>query len=56
MKSTGACPSLGQRPVSDCGTCELTLETPLLFDTNTVGDNNDSVTISIPYTGSRIKF
>ena len=52
MKSSGACPSLGQRPVSDCGTCDLTLGTAgIVCGTNTVGDNNDTVTISIPYSG-----
>ena len=52
MKSSGACPSLGQRPVSDCGTCDLILGTAgIVCGTNTVGDNNDSVTITIPYSG-----
>ena len=52
MKSSGACPSLGQRPVSDCGTCDLTLGTAgIICGTNTVGDNNDGVTITIPYSG-----
>ena len=48
MKSTGACPSLGQRPISDCGTCDLTLGTAgIVCGTNTVLTN----TITIPYSG-----
>lgn len=46
------CPTLGTRPTSDCGTCDITLGTEsYTCATNTDGDNNDTVTINIPYTG-----
>lgn len=46
------CPTLGTRPTSDCGTCDITLGTEsYTCATNTDGDNNDNVTILIPYTG-----
>ncbi|MFC0603149.1 lamin tail domain-containing protein [Winogradskyella pulchriflava] len=49
----GTCPSLGSRPTSDCGMCDITLQTEnYVCATNTAGNDNDNVTINIPYTGS----
>lgn len=46
------CPTLGTRPTSDCGTCDLTLGTETYTClSSTDGDNNDTATINIPYTG-----
>ncbi len=46
------CPTLGARPTSDCATCDLSLQTETYScDTNTEGDNNDGVTVNIPYSG-----
>ncbi len=46
------CPTLGTRPTSDCGTCDITLGSESYScATNTDGDDNDNVTIMIPYTG-----
>lgn len=51
--SATTCPTLGARPTSDCGTCDLTFNTETYTClTNTSGDNNDGVTIEIPYIGS----
>ena len=48
----GACPTLGSRPTSDCAICDVTLgEATYTCATNTAGDNNDAVTVNIPYTG-----
>ena len=53
LAAFGSCPSLGVRPVSDCAVCDVTLGTETYTCiTNTVGDNNDGVTVNIPYTGS----
>ncbi len=53
LEAFGTCPSLGTRPTSDCATCDLTLETETYAcQSNTAGDNNDGVTVEIPYTGS----
>lgn len=52
LAAFGTCPSLGQRPTSNCAVCDLTLEEETYnCTTNTAGDNNDSVTVEIPYTG-----
>ncbi len=49
----GSCPSLGSRPTSNCASCDVVLQTEnYVCNTNTVGDNNDTVTIEIPYSGS----
>ncbi|WP_296380692.1 lamin tail domain-containing protein [Winogradskyella sp.] len=53
LAAFGSCPTLGARPTSDCATCDLTLQTETYTcATNTDGDNNDNVTINIPYSGS----
>ena len=53
LAAFGTCPSLGVRPVSDCAVCDVTLGTETYTCiTNTTGDNNDGVTVNIPYTGS----
>lgn len=52
LEAFGTCPTLGTRPTSDCATCDLALQTEnYVCLTNTSGDNNDGVTIEIPYTG-----
>lgn len=52
LAAFGNCPTLGQRPTSDCAVCDLTLNTEnYVCSTNTTGDNNDGVTVEIPYTG-----
>ncbi|MCH4551800.1 lamin tail domain-containing protein [Aestuariibaculum lutulentum] len=46
------CPVLGSRPTSDCGTCDLVFGTETYnCQSNTAGNDNDSVIIEIPYTG-----
>jgi hypothetical protein len=53
LAAFGTCPTLGTRPTSNCATCDLALQTAnYVCLTNTTGDNNDGVTIEIPYTGS----
>lgn len=53
LGSFGSCPTLGSRPTSDCGICNVTLQSEsYVCITNTAGDDNDDVTINIPYTGS----
>ncbi len=53
LEAFGACPTLGARPTSDCALCDVTLGTEsYVCLSNTVGDNNDNVTVEIPYTGS----
>ncbi|WP_052503470.1 lamin tail domain-containing protein [Lacinutrix sp. Hel_I_90] len=53
LNAFNACPSLGMRPTSDCAICDVILQTEsYVCATNTEGDNNDQVTINIPYTGS----
>jgi hypothetical protein len=53
LNAFNACPSLGMRPTSDCAVCDVILQTEsYACATNTDGDNNDQVTINIPYTGS----
>ncbi|APY08121.1 hypothetical protein BWZ20_07330 [Winogradskyella sp. J14-2] len=53
LAAFGVCPALGVRPISDCAVCDVTLGTEnYTCITNTVGDNNDNVTVNIPYTGS----
>ncbi|MEO1032199.1 MAG: lamin tail domain-containing protein [Bacteroidota bacterium] len=48
----GSCPSLGVRPTSDCAVCDVALQAATYTcATNTAGDNNDNVTINIPYSG-----
>lgn len=48
----GTCPTLGSRPTSDCAVCDVALQTEnYVCATNTSGDNNDDVTINIPYSG-----
>lgn len=52
LATFGSCPSLGQRPTSNCAVCDLTLEDVAYnCTTNTPGDNNDTVIVEIPYTG-----
>ncbi|WP_426432276.1 T9SS type A sorting domain-containing protein [Winogradskyella sp. HB-48] len=52
LAAFGSCPALGTRPVSDCAVCDVTLGTETYTcATNTVGDNNDGVTVNIPYSG-----
>ncbi|WP_370390602.1 lamin tail domain-containing protein [uncultured Winogradskyella sp.] len=52
LASFSTCPTLGSRPVSNCAICDLTLQTEnYVCVTNTAGDNNDNVTVEIPYTG-----
>ncbi|GAB5563695.1 MAG: hypothetical protein Wins2KO_07580 [Winogradskyella sp.] len=53
LGSFGSCPTLGSRPTSTCASCDLALQTEnYVCTTNTAGDNNDTVTIEIPYIGS----
>ena len=53
LAAFGTCPTLGTRPTSDCALCSVTLETENYeCASNTDGDNNDQVTINIPYSGS----
>lgn len=53
LAAFGTCPTLGSRPTSDCATCDVVLQTEnYACVTNTAGDNNDGVTVNIPYTGS----
>lgn len=52
LDAFGNCPALGQRPTSNCAVCDVTLNTETYnCSSNTTGDNNDSVTVEIPYTG-----
>jgi len=53
LAAFGTCPSLGTRPTSDCALCGVSND-PAFFtcDTNTDGDNNDTVTVNLPYFGS----
>jgi hypothetical protein len=53
LASFNSCPVLGTPPVSNCAVCDLTLQTETYAcQSNTAGDNNDGVTVEIPYTGS----
>jgi len=53
LAAFGSCPTLGVRPTSDCGICGVVLGSEnYVCATNNAGDNNDSVTVEIPYTGS----
>ncbi|MBV7268921.1 lamin tail domain-containing protein [Winogradskyella luteola] len=53
LAAFGTCPTLGVRPTSACAVCDVVLQTEsYTCATNTDGDNNDGVTINIPYTGS----
>lgn len=53
LASFSTCPTLGSRPTSACAVCDVSLGTEnYVCLTNTVGDNNDGVTVEIPYTGS----
>jgi hypothetical protein len=53
LNSFGNCPTLGTVTPSDCATCDVSLDTAVYTcNSNTVGDNNDGVIITIPYTGS----
>ena len=53
LNSFGNCPILGTVTPSDCATCDVSLDTPTYnCSSNTVGDNSDGVTITVPYTGS----
>lgn len=53
LNSFGNCPTLGTVTPSDCATCDVSLDTAVYnCNSNTVGDNNDGVIITIPYTGS----
>ena len=53
LNSFGNCPILGTVTPSDCATCDVSLDTAVYTcNSNTVGDNNDGVIITIPYTGS----
>ncbi|WP_431110709.1 lamin tail domain-containing protein [Winogradskyella poriferorum] len=49
----GSCPTLGTVVPSDCAVCDVTLQSEsFVCATNTAGNDNDAVTINIPYTGS----
>jgi hypothetical protein len=53
LAAFGTCPTLGARPTSDCATCDVILQSAsYTCASNTSGDNNDAVTVNIPYTGS----
>jgi len=53
LASFGTCPTLGVRPTSDCALCSVTLLTESYeCASNTDGDNNDQVTVNIPYSGT----
>ena len=53
LNSFGNCPILGTVTPSDCATCDVSLDTAVYTcNSNTVGDNNDGVIITIPYMGS----
>ena len=53
LNSFGNCPTLGTVTPSDCATCDVSLDTAVYScNSNTVGDNNDGVIITIPYMGS----
>ena len=53
LAAFGQCPTLGTIPTSACATCTINLQTEnYVCLTNTAGDNNDGVTVEIPYTGS----
>ena len=53
LNSFGNCPTLGTVTPSDCATCDVSLDTAVYTcNSNTVGDNNDGVIITIPYMGS----
>ena len=53
LNSFGDCPVLGTVTPSNCAVCDMSLgSAEYTCSTNTAGDNNDAVTISIPYTGS----
>jgi hypothetical protein len=52
LAAFGSCPTLGTRPTSDCAVCDITFNTESFNCTsNTVGDNNDTVIVEIPYSG-----
>ena len=53
LNSFGNCPILGTVTPSDCATCDVSLDTAVYTcSSNTVGDNNDGVIITVPYIGS----
>jgi hypothetical protein len=53
LNSFGNCPVLGTVTPSDCAVCDMSLDSAeYTCSTNTAGDNNDAVTITISYTGS----
>ena len=53
LNSFGNCPILGTVTPSDCATCDVSLDTAVYScSSNTVGDNNDGVIITVPYIGS----
>ena len=53
LNSFGNCPTLGTVTPSECATCDVSLDTAVYTcNSNTVGDNNDGVIITIPYMGS----
>lgn len=53
LNSFGDCPILGTITPSNCAVCDMSLgSAEYTCSTNTAGDNNDAVTITIPYTGS----
>ena len=53
ITSYDICPTLGTFTPSDCATCDVSLDTAVYTcNSNTVGDNNDGVIITIPYMGS----
>ena len=52
ITSYDMCPSLGIVTPSDCNTCDLSFGSETYeCSGNTLGENNDSVILSIPYTG-----
>ena len=53
LNSFGNCPTLGTITPSDCAACDVSLGTAVYScSSNTVGNNNDEVIITVPYTGS----
>lgn len=50
LQTYSTCPTLGVRPTSDCGVCDLTFG-EASYSCNAVTTGLDEVTISIPYSG-----
>ncbi|NNK82013.1 MAG: T9SS type A sorting domain-containing protein, partial [Flavobacteriaceae bacterium] len=53
LAAFGNCPVLGTPPASNCAVCDLALGTEAYnCQSNTTGNDNDTVIVEIPYTGS----